>query len=172
MATVPPHVVSDGGDLTWIGGVIGGLLGGSGLKWVFDWWVKREERRFNRWDQHHQRNREREKELDERERAIEAAVAQKLAICEEKCTDVQRKLDEGQELTARLVLKAEHLELAVRLLVPAVARLDAAAPELTSAREILKSIYPVRTIVPDSMKTLITEIDSGHRSLEDNSTGP
>tara|TARA_R110000868_G_scaffold100109_1_gene275275 strand:+ start:24543 stop:24938 length:396 start_codon:yes stop_codon:yes gene_type:complete len=123
--------------LEWLFG--GGLIAaGGGIKWLWDQWTKRADKR--------------QAELDAREHEIEEREAASVKKMEERLDALESKVSaQGVELEAHRI--------AIHIMVAKVARDDPQAPELKQVAEILGSAFPAFLHTPSDMIAMLAKID-------------
>lgn len=123
--------------LEWLFG--GGLIAaGGGIKWLWDQWIKRADKRQAELDA-------REHELDEKEAASVKKMEERIGALENTVAAY------GKELEAHRI--------AIHILVAKVARDDPKAPELKQVAEILGAAFPVHLHTPADMLATLRQID-------------
>ncbi len=123
--------------LEWLFG--GGLIAtGGGIKWLWDQWTKRADKR--------------QAELDAREHEIEEREAASVKKMEERLDALESKVSaQGVELEAHRI--------AIHIMVAKVARDDPQAPELKQVAEILGSAFPAFLQTPSDMIAMLAKME-------------
>lgn len=121
-----------------------GALGATG-KWLAGWLTTRSETRATR-------NARWEADLDAREHAIEARIAESLSKCEERCAVVDAKYDK--------------VRIAILLILPELHRAAPNSPALKQVGSLLRDVFPISLDQPDDMASQIAAIDAHTRDAE------
>lgn len=123
--------------MEWLFG--GGLIAaGGGIKWLWDQWTKRADKR--------------QAELDAREHDIEEREAASVKKMEERLGALESKVSaQGVELEAHRI--------SIHILVAKIARDDPHAPELLQVAELLGAAFPAHLHTPSDMLATLAKLD-------------